>query len=717
MISLLLEARAGVSLENPNVPLGKFSLLEVLGGGQGSAAGRIVNDETAKAISAVWSAVTTISASVGSLPLRVVQYRADMRTKDLVLDHPLVYLLNTESSPGVSAASYKESSMAHLLLRGNMVTDAVRQRLSRELEALFLLDPDRYTVKRAYPVSSTRYIPVVLLHPTMQGEEGRVLGPGRTFRISGVGGDGVVGWSVIKYGRETFGAALGQEDYGARFFANDATPRGVLQHPNALSKEAKDALRNHWQGMYGGSHNSHRVAVLEEGMEFQPIQMNAEDTQFMESRRFTVREVARWFNIPPHKIADMADAKWANIDAQNLEYLQDTLTPWLTRWRQAITAQLLDDDERGRDRLAVEWDFRDLLRGDVAARTAYYQARFNTGSITPNEIRMEEGENPLEGGDQAFVQRQYVPLDMVQKVTEAGLTGPPAAPPPPAGGQDEGGEEEDQRQLLLERARKLIPQGRQRRAFDARLSLREAFRPDFRERAGRMVRGELRELRKLKKRHLEGDLVDVPAWLESVDEYYRGGFVPFATEQLAAGFQAYAEAVRFQAEDEAPEGSPDPAPTQDELREFTEGYTEAAVNGIAAGGRRRMQQLAEQAQEREEDPAAAVEQELESWAGDEEGTNGRAERVATRHVNELNQAVAGFIWAAMNVSFLVARTVGDSCPYCNAIDGTRVAPGASFFTAGDELQPEGVNTPLRFNSTVRHPPFHQGCDCVITPEL
>lgn len=705
MISLLMNKRAGtgVSLEDPNVPLGKFTLLEVLGGGSRTWSGKNVNSESAKTISGVYSAVTTIAGSVASLPIKVVQFRADGRGRDQVFEHPLHTLLNVESSEGISSVSLKEAFMGQLLLKGTTVMDTPRAPRTGELQALHLLDPMAYEVMKRRIPGTSGFQPRILLKPMEAGDEPRVLFPSQALRICGVGGDGITGWSVVRYARETFGSALGQEEHGARFFDHDATPRGVLEHPEHLTPEAKDSLRQHWNGLYGGSGNAHRVAVLEEGMQFKPVQVNAEDSQFIESRKFTLRDVARWFNIPPHKIADMADAKWANIDAQNLEYLQDCLMPWLVRIVQALAGQALTAREREVDRLGFEFDFRQLLRGDVTSRSAYFQARFNTASITPNEIRREEGENPQPGGDEMYVQQQYIPVSMVEDfLANAMARNQPAPDPDP----DPNG-----RSARESRERADRP-SREDRAFDARLGLRESFMPDFLERGERMVRGEVREVSKLVDRHLDGDVVDAPGFRESVGRYYMDDFPNFARGVLGPGFRAYAGAVFPQAVEETPDDAPDPAPSMEQVDEFSDEYTDTAVKGMAAGARRRLVELSER-----EDPVAEVKVELGKWFGEDENVSGRAQRVARRHVNELNQATSAFIWRQMGVSFLVARTIGDSCPYCRALDGSRVAPGTAFFEAGDEFLPEGAEAPLSFSSRVGHPPFHQGCDCVIRPEV
>jgi len=701
VISFLTDRRAGVTLENPNVPLSDgYSILEVLGGGSRSAAGAIVNATTAKQVSAVYAAVNTIAGSVGSLPVRIVQYRADGRTKDPVTEHPLGYLLNVQAAPGVIAASFKEDAMTHLLLRGNMVADVQRTRgRLGELESLHLLDPDMYEIELLSVGPRGSKVPAVILLPTASGEKGTVLSWERVLRVKGVGGDALRGWSVIKYARETIGAALGQEDYGSRFFSNGGTPGGTLEHPNALSPEAKDALRRRWEMLYGGSSNAHRVAVLEEGMKFNPITMNAEDTQFIESRKFTVREIARWFNIPPHKIGDMADAKWANIDAQNLEYFQDTLLPWLTRWKQSILSQLFRPDEIGA-RLSVEFDLRELLRGDVAARTAYYQARFNAASITPNEIRGEEGENPIAGGDEPFVQQQYIPLSMVADVLRNTMSGGDDADPTPPGGDDEAGGG-----APGIRVRSAV----ERRSFEERLDLRDAFLPDFQDRAERLVRGELREVGKLVAKRLEGEVIDRDAFRQELGRYYFERFPDFADTVLGPGFRSYGMAVFGPAVREAVEIAPGVEPEDDDVARWIREYTERAIAGIAASGRKQIEAKIDRGE-----PEDRVSEVLERWKGEGVETT-RADRIAERHINELNQGISKWAWGAMGVAAMVARTVGDSCPYCRAIDGRTVDIAGSFFNAGDELAAPGKALPLKFKKRVGHPPFHKGCDCVIRP--
>lgn len=235
---------------------------------------------------------------------------------------------------------------------------------------------------------------------------------------------------------------------------------------------------------------------------------------------------------------------------------------------------------------------------------------------------------------------------------------------------------------------------------------------EFLDRATRQVNGELREVKKLVDRHLRGEAQDPVAFQEGLHDYYTGDFVGFARDLYLPSFRTYAGLVVPQAVEEAPEDVEGEEPTPEELNAFVDEYTDNAVAGIAAGGR---QSLVERSNR--EEPLEEVEAELANWESDDNGTSSRAQRIARRHVNELNQATSTFVWAALAVAFLVALAVGESCPYCNAIDGTRVAMGTPFFNAGDSLQPDGQDAALSFKGTKRYPPWHQGCDCAVRPEV
>jgi HK97 family phage portal protein len=207
--------------------------------------------------------------------------------------------------------------MGHLLLWGNAYAQIIRDG-SGKVVALYPLLPDKTKVERTpsgeiYYEYQTDTGPVVLRNYEV-------------FHIPGLGFDGLVGYSPIAMAKNAIGIAIATEEYGAKFFANGANPGGVLEHPGVLKDPKR--VRDSWNAVYQGSGNAHRIAVLEEGMKFQPIAIPPEQAQFIATRKFQLNEIARIFRIPPHMIGDLEKSSFSNIEQQSLEFVKYTLDPW-----------------------------------------------------------------------------------------------------------------------------------------------------------------------------------------------------------------------------------------------------------------------------------------------------------------------------------------------------------------------------------------------------
>ena len=202
---------------------------------------------------------------------------------------------------------------------------------------------------------------------TMKGQQVRL--PAQdVLHIPGLGFDGLVGYSPIAMARNAIGMAIACEEYGARFFANGAAPGGVLEHPGTIKDPAR--VRDSWQSTFGGSANSHRIAVLEEGMKYTPIGISPEQAQFLETRKFQINEIARIFRVPPHMVGDLEKSSFSNIEQQSLEFVKYTLDPWVIRWEQSMTRTLLSEEEK--KTMFIKFNLEGLLRGDYQSRMQGY---------------------------------------------------------------------------------------------------------------------------------------------------------------------------------------------------------------------------------------------------------------------------------------------------------------------------------------------------------
>ena len=235
------------------------------------------------------------------------------------------------------------------------------------------------------------------------------LSPSDVLHIPGLGFDGLVGYSPIAMAKNAIGLAIATEEYGSKFFANGAAPSGVLEHPGTIKDPSR--VRESWQQTFGGSHNSNKIAVLEEGMKYTPISISPEQAQFLETRKFQINEIARIFRVPPHMVGDLEKSSFSNIEQQSLEFVKYTLDPWVIRWEQAMHRALLSEDEK-KDYF-FKFNVEGLLRGDYASRMNGYATARQNGWMSANDIRELEDLDriPSElGGDLYLVNGNMVPL-------------------------------------------------------------------------------------------------------------------------------------------------------------------------------------------------------------------------------------------------------------------------------------------------------------------
>lgn len=377
-----------------------------------STSGKRVNERSAMQMTAVYSCVRILSETLASLPLHFYEYRQD-GSKVKAIGHSLYSLLHDEPNPEMTSFVFRETLMTHLLLWGNAYAQIIRNGKG-DIIALYPLMPDRMKVDRddrgslyyEYQVSQGDA-------PTNKG--GSVtLKAEEVMHIPGLGFDGLVGYSPIAMAKNAIGLAIAAEEYGSKFYANGAAPSAVLEHPGTLKDPSK--VRESWTQTFGGSQNSHKVAVLEEGMKYTPISISPNEAQFLETRKFQIDEIARIFRVPPHMVGDLEKSSFSNIEQQSLEFVKYTLDPWVSRWEQTMARSLLRDEEK--KKYFIKFNVDGLLRGDYQSRMSGYATARQNGWMSANDIRELENLDriPSEvGGD------LYLINGNMTKLSDAGI--------------------------------------------------------------------------------------------------------------------------------------------------------------------------------------------------------------------------------------------------------------------------------------------------------
>lgn len=362
--------------------------LIALFGGAPSASGVAVTPESALRCPTVYASVKVLAESVAQLPLHLYR-RTEDGGKERATDHPLAEILHDQANDWTSSADFRLTMQTALCLYGNAF--AFINRTGGTITELIPIPSHSVTVLTDTFTLEPRY------RVTTEGGT-REYDRTEIFHLKTLGTVPNVGLSPIMQARDAIGLALAMELHAGKLFAQGARPSGVFKYAKTLGPETLRKLRASFNDTHAGGENSGRTLILEDGMEFEPLQFTAVDMQFLELRRHQVAEIARVFRIPLHMLQELERATHNNAESMGRQFLALTLLPWLKIWEGAIRRSLLTPEERGS--YYAEFMADDLARADLAARFGAYAQAVTNGLLSPNEIRAAENRSPYIGGDQ-----------------------------------------------------------------------------------------------------------------------------------------------------------------------------------------------------------------------------------------------------------------------------------------------------------------------------
>lgn len=374
-------------------------LIDALGGGQQTSSRQVVNAKSALWVPAWLAAIKCISEDKAKLPIGL--FRKSAGTSEELPDHPLNYLLNTEPNEDMSAMSFWETLVSHALAWSGGYAEIVRDSAGRPT-GLYPLDPT--TIKPSRDAAGR------LVYRVMTGTNGYIVLQQRdVFHVHGLSFDGICGYDMASLAKETVGNALAALKFSGSFYGNGANIGGFLQHPNSLDPKARETLRDALSMRYSGAENGHKIMVLEEGMKFEKTTVDPAKSMLIESLKFSVDDIARIFRIPAHKLGSLDRATFSNIEEQNQNYIDETLSSWCLRIEQEAKRKLLLPSERTLD---IKHSFQDLLKGDLNSQADYYGKMFLNGFINQNTVCQRLGFPQLgPDGDKYYRPSNIQPVD------------------------------------------------------------------------------------------------------------------------------------------------------------------------------------------------------------------------------------------------------------------------------------------------------------------
>lgn len=394
ILAKLFEQRA--SLENPSTSLSDpANWLFNAFGAQPTTANITVTERNATQITAFWSAINTISDTLGELPVRLIQNNADGSQK-IIRGHPSLQRIKFSPNPMMSAIVFRSTVQAHVLTWGNGYIWVKRNAMQEvtELWPLLPVDTRPIVTKDGTLVFRTRMrFDNVSLSPQVE------LPVADVIHIPALSRNGIIGMSIIGEQREMLGHALVTQRFGSRFFANGANPGGMLSFPGKITDP--DKVRSQIEKKTSGE-NAHRLLVLDGDAKYQQFTVPPDDAQFLQTREFSVDEIGRMFRLPLHFLNKMGQATFNNLEMMGTHFVQFTMMPWIIRWEQELTRKLLSKEEI-ENGFVFKFNVAALIRGDIKTRSEVHAKGIQNGWVTRNEVRALEDMNPLDGLDDPLV--------------------------------------------------------------------------------------------------------------------------------------------------------------------------------------------------------------------------------------------------------------------------------------------------------------------------
>lgn len=373
-----MESRNDVSsITNP-----KEWLLKVLG--LESLTGINVTESTALTYSAVWACVRVLSETLAMMPGGVFQKQGNTRTP--LPDHPAHSLIFRKPNNLMTSYIWRMVSQAQVCLNGNSYSFIERDGMARAIELRLIEKPTDVT---PFIFQNELYYKILGYTQPFRSDE--------IFHVKGLTLNGIEGMSVLKYAREVISGGLAQQEYSNRLYGSGLTKKMGIKTPQKLDNDVKESMQKQWDARHGGLENTKNLVFLEAGTEAIELGINPEDAQFLESKQFSIEEVARWFRVPQHMIGKLDRSTNNNIEMQNREFIDYSMMPWFTNWEAEINDKLLTEKEK--PTTFTRFNANALLRGDSAARSEFYMKMVQNGIYNANEIREKEDMSPRDGGD------------------------------------------------------------------------------------------------------------------------------------------------------------------------------------------------------------------------------------------------------------------------------------------------------------------------------
>lgn len=400
IITNIIEKRSLGTLSTPSQ-----KLIDWLGGGSASKAGSTVNEQTAMQIVAVFACVRLKSETIASLPLG---YFKNVKSGKQKADNTSLYgVIHDIANPEMTSFEFRRMMAVNELLAGEAFAEIVRDLTTLEVTELWPIPNNYVTIYYYTNTSRTAFYRIAL-----PGGGTKDLYPEQMWHWKGMSREPTRRYKPIQLAREAMGLALATEEFGERFFSNGSNVGGIVEYDKTLTDTGFARFKNDIRDTYEGLGKSNRLMFLEQGAKFHQVSVAPEQAQFLDTRKFQVIEVCRFFNIPPHMIQDLEGATFSNIEHQSISFVVYSMRPWLVCLEQSAKKDLLLPGEQ--KKFFFKFNVDGLLRGDFKTRMDGYALGIQNGIFSPNQVLELEDMETFEGGDIRMVNGNMLPVHMLE---------------------------------------------------------------------------------------------------------------------------------------------------------------------------------------------------------------------------------------------------------------------------------------------------------------
>lgn len=657
--------RSAIStLSNP-----KRWFVDWFGGGK-SKSGADVNEDTAVKVTAVFACIRLLAQTIASLPLHTYQRLEDGKSK--AFNHPLYHLLHDLPNPQCTSFNLRSIMMVNLLLTGHAYAEIVRNNAGNIVE-LWPLPSSHVAIHKNRQTGKALYV--------INTEDGqlRYLHAAEVLHIQWLGLENLKPFHPVVLAREAIGLSIAAEEFGSLFFESGANASGIAEYPQKLSEEGYKRFTESFDEKYTGLNKNQRVMFLEQGLKFTKLTVNPNEAQAVETRKFQVIEIARFYNVPPHLIMDLERATFSNVEHQDISFVKYSLRPYLVCWEQEMYRSLFTEPERRQ--YFAEFSVDGLLRGDAKSRAEALDIQMRNGVINADEWRALENMNPQpEGMGKIY----YRPLNWVRKDE-------PEPDPPQPNNNRMNEDNLNKRQM-------------QHRSAQSKLKLANNYKRIFEDAASRIVSREAKDIkRKAKKAFTERSQEEFGTWLQ---QYYEDA-PAWMKRTLKPALFSYTEAVQGLAAEQV---NADSGMTP-ELEEWMNGYLDIWAKKYTNSQRAQIESIIRKANEAGAEPLEKIETRLDEW----EEKN--PDKVASNETIAAAGVVSKFVYAGAGIRYLRwVNASGAPCAFCEELHDKVVGIEEAFVGKDEQLEAEGEDQSMKVRHPSFTPPVHQKCQCTIEPD-